>query len=362
MGAARVESVTRDFERLCAELLDHPSLQEGVAALVREVVPFEVAVQATVDPASMLDTSCQPVGMAYDAERERHFMHLEYTSDDPLSYVEVAARPERAAALRAEVDDLRQVRRYRELLEGFGVTDELRTAFVADGQCWGTLTLYRADPDAAFNADEVAFFTTVSATVARGLRRAFLRAAAEAESLDDPPGHCTISRSGQLLTTSAAAERWLDTLDASDRLPPVLAALLARLDHETEVRTTVVGPAGPLTIHATPVKGGDDDAVAVIIEKPRPIHLAPLVIAAYGLTPRESEVAEAVRHGLTTRQIARRLGIVDYTVQDHLKAIFAKVGVATRGELAWELYERHYLPPTEAGATPSPYGYFLPDA
>jgi hypothetical protein len=41
------------------------------------------------------------------------------------------------------------------------------------------------------------------------------------------------------------------------------------------------------------------------------------------------------------------------------ESIFGKVGVQTRGELANELYVRHYLPPELAGATPSPYGYFL---
>jgi hypothetical protein len=48
-------------------------------------------------------------------------------------------------------------------------------------------------------------------------------------------------------------------------------------------------------------------------------------------------------------------------VQDHLKAVFAKVGVQSRGELVAMLYLQHYEPRREAEATPSPYGWYLDD-
>jgi DNA-binding CsgD family transcriptional regulator len=359
MGRRTVPREIRGLERLCAEPLGHGELQARAGELLGAAVPFDVAIMGTVDPASMLETSCVPIGMPYDAEREAHFLHLEYTSGDPLSYVEVANRPERAAALGAEVDDLGGVRRYAELLAPLGVGDELRAMFVADGHCWGSATLYRGTDSPPFSVDEVALLAGVSDILARALRRAFLRVAATTEGLDDPPGHCTIDKNGHLLTTSVTAERWLDTLGPADQMPPVVASLLARLEHEPEARATAVGSAGPLTLHATAAKGAYDDAVAVIIERPRPIHLTPLIVAAHGLTPRETDVAEVALRGLTTRQIARHLGITDYTVQDHLKSVFAKVGVSTRGELSWELYARHYLPPAQVGAPPGPYGYFL---
>ena len=59
----------------------------------------------------------------------------------------------------------------------------------------------------------------------------------------------------------------------------------------------------------------------------------PLTAAIYGLTPREQQVAELILRGHATHRIARRLNISPYTAQEHLRHIFAKVGVASRGEL-----------------------------
>ena len=59
---------------------------------------------------------------------------------------------------------------------------------------------------------------------------------------------------------------------------------------------------------------------------------------SYGLTNREREVTRLVARGLSTRTIAARLYLSPWTVQDHLKAIFGKVGVRSRGELVARLY------------------------
>ncbi|HVQ90017.1 MAG TPA: LuxR C-terminal-related transcriptional regulator [Mycobacteriales bacterium] len=51
------------------------------------------------------------------------------------------------------------------------------------------------------------------------------------------------------------------------------------------------------------------------------------------LTPAEWQVADAVRHGLGNRQIARRRGISPDAVKFHLANTLAKLGLADRGEL-----------------------------
>ena len=62
-----------------------------------------------------------------------------------------------------------------------------------------------------------------------------------------------------------------------------------------------------------------------------------LLLAAYGLTAREREICREVIAGYSTVDIAGRLFISSNTVQDHLKSIFAKVGVRSRGELVARL-------------------------
>jgi DNA-binding NarL/FixJ family response regulator len=75
------------------------------------------------------------------------------------------------------------------------------------------------------------------------------------------------------------------------------------------------------------------------------------------VTPRESQVLQALAAGETAAQIAESLGISTLTVHSHVKSILAKLGVHSKIEavtLAW----RHGLAPTNrpgpTGSMPSP--------
>jgi DNA-binding CsgD family transcriptional regulator len=72
-------------------------------------------------------------------------------------------------------------------------------------------------------------------------------------------------------------------------------------------------------------------------------------LEAYELTPRERQTATLVLGGRSTDQIAAELCISPQTVQQHLKAIFDKIGVRSRRELVAQLFARHYAPRIEDG-------------
>ncbi|WP_137725479.1 ATP-binding protein [Prescottella subtropica] len=68
---------------------------------------------------------------------------------------------------------------------------------------------------------------------------------------------------------------------------------------------------------------------------------------ATGLTPRETEVADLVAEGLTNRAIADRLVISPRTVQGHVEHILAKLGFASRTQIAGWVVGRAGRPTAE---------------
>ena len=60
----------------------------------------------------------------------------------------------------------------------------------------------------------------------------------------------------------------------------------------------------------------------------------PAATSGLPLTTREHEIAELITHGLTNRQIAARLVIAERTVDTHVGRILAKLGCASRAQVA----------------------------
>jgi DNA-binding CsgD family transcriptional regulator len=124
-------------------------------------------------------------------------------------------------------------------------------------------------------------------------------------------------------------------------------------------RARVRTPSGTwLVLRASTLSGAGSPRIAVTIEPARAHDLAPLVADAYALTDRERAVTQLVAHGLATAAIAARLYISPWTVQDHLKSIFDKVGVSTRGELVARMFFEHYAPRLAEGAPLDQSGWF----
>jgi DNA-binding CsgD family transcriptional regulator len=348
-------------------LSDAPDLAGVLAAtddVLRVALDAQGSAWSTVDPATTLSTSCArfgeldsgPDGWALAAARERRLFELEWADEDPHTFWDLARRRVRAAALRSAMPDPRGVRRFDELLGPAGVHDELRLRLAVDHEEWATAILYRFEPR-PFTPDDVAVAAAAAPVIARAVRTALLRAVCDSPAVEDPPGSLLLGPDGDVVISSAAADALLADLPES-QVPTVLTNLASATRSRGVASLTVVAPRGVLAVHGSPAKGVDG-AVAVVVERPRPVELAPLIMRAVGLTAREREVTEALLQGTSRTRLARRLRMSEHTVGDHLRNVYRKAGVASRGELAALLYRRHYERPRSAGVPPSPYGYFL---
>jgi DNA-binding CsgD family transcriptional regulator len=104
--------------------------------------------------------------------------------------------------------------------------------------------------------------------------------------------------------------------------------------------TIFVQNHGSLT-EATPDRCAE---TVIIIEPTKPEELLPFSMTACGLSPREEELVKLVVRGLSTTRISRTLFISEHTVQNHLRSVFEKVGVRSRGELVKRLFFDNLYP------------------
>ncbi len=107
-------------------------------------------------------------------------------------------------------------------------------------------------------------------------------------------------------------------------------------------------------MYGTRLSGEESGRTAVIIHPAAPQDVAPVIALSYGLTGRECQVAMQCIQGHATREIAQALAMSPHTVQDHLKSIFDKTGVRSRGELVGQIFLDHYATRWEAPALTAP--------
>jgi DNA-binding CsgD family transcriptional regulator len=197
--------------------------------------------------------------------------------------------------------------------------------------------------------------------IADGLRRGMLLAAAEGGDAD--VGLLVLDADDGVSMANLAAGRWLDELGAGDRagarLPVVIPAVARQARAVCGATPAELRPARArvrtgsgrwLIVRGSLMGDGPESPVTVMIEPARRAEMAPLMAAAYGFTDGERRVTELVAQGLSTRQIAGRLHVSAYTVQDHLRSIFAKSGTGSRGDLVARLFlDHHAVPLTSSG-------------
>ena len=127
----------------------------------------------------------------------------------------------------------------------------------------------------------------------------------------------------------------------STRRAPAVILLTAGMDDTQILTADKLGPEGMVLKTSDPalllecmeqVRKGERWVDPEIEERTRQVK--DRASRAPSLTPRERELIELVRQGLRNRDIAAQLGVTEGTVKVYLHAIFDKLGVDNRTELA----------------------------
>jgi DNA-binding CsgD family transcriptional regulator len=357
------------------DLVDRAAAAGSVAELfgaastgLQRVVPFDGAVWLAVDPATGLPSaptwSDAPHVDGSDACQRA--WELELLIEDVNLFGGLARADTPAAGLRMATGDRPKFSaRYRELLRPSGIADELRGVLRSDGSPWAYLVLFREAGRPAFNPLEVDLVASLSGPLAAAVRD-HSRAGSRASGGESPgPGLMLFAPDGELISVNDDALAWLEEITWLDqlpanykaepsfgvRLPPVVAGTLARAravaqdqDHRP-ARTRIHSRTGRwLVCHASCLRdvNGTIGNTALVIESAKASEIAPIIVQAYQLSAREQQITELISQGATTSEIAGRLHLSTHTVRDHIKAIFEKVGVSSRGELVAKLFAEHY--------------------
>jgi DNA-binding CsgD family transcriptional regulator len=359
-----LQNLTRAIVELCRSGLQPPELWERVLPRLRRVVPFDAAFWSTVDPATLLFT--QPQQQEIPASTIPYFVSNEFIDDDVNKWTTLARdRVGVRTLVEATAGDPDTSPRYRDIFRPLGLGDELRAVFRSGGMCWGYMCVHR-EVGAPFSREEVLFVQGIASHVGEGIRAGHLIASIETSSPASEPGLVVIEPHGAVLSMTAAGARWLAELGHPDMertgLPLEFRALAATLQRHDAARADLPGlrvrtRAGRWAVlHASRLPTQGAETIAIIIAEPSPGELAPILMVAYGLTKQEQKVTTLVCRGASTREIAVRLRITANTVQDHLKSIFDKTGVRSRGELVATIFKEQYLPRAKGGRPIRPSG------
>jgi DNA-binding CsgD family transcriptional regulator len=358
----------RDVLRAAHEGVDWVTMVDLLAAAIGKAVPFGFHCWGPIDPATLLFTGAtarEATSPTQISEGLELLPHLEYGIPDVIQWAFLARTPSPVGILsRATHGNPELSPRYQQLLRPHGLERELRVSLVSDGGCWGAMGLYRGPGQPDFDDAEADFLASLSAPIADGFRRALLVTTQLPDELPDGPGLVVLDHRGQVESVTAAALRWIEELvepPHQSPLPMVVGAVAARArragedgdNADASARARASTRSGRwLVVHAMRMHGGGEGRIAVIIEPAHPHELAPLIVAAYGLSDRERHVTQLVLQGAATDQIARRLHISPLTVQDHLKQIFDKTGVRSRRELVTKICFDHYWPAVSEVVSP----------
>lgn len=361
MGERRRNRARERLDLLAEGSLDAEEARREAIEVLRGAVGFERWCWPLTDPLSGL--SLGGIGEVDFWAKLPRLLALE-THGDLTGKPQLVVGRQAAVALSAATGgDLARSRRWRECLDPYGIGDELMAACRDRNGCWASVELMRDAGDAPFDERDALLLHELAPTLGRLVRRS-LRQGWGAGGPGTPRPPVTLILDAGLRTvgwTAPLGERLaglplIDAEGGGEPLPTAVYEIAARSlappGTAVELPNRVRVPTGEgdwAVIEGAPLRGEEAGRVAITVRDAGAGEILDLLCRAHDLSARERQLTELLCAGLATKQLAEALWISSYTVQDHLKSIFAKTGVRSRRELVARLTGR----PTPEPSAPS---------
>jgi len=328
--------------------LDDRDLRRQILTVLGEVVPFDSFAWLLTDPVTMVGAA--PLAEVPRVSELPDLIKAKYAT--PVNRWTVLLRQDSPAGLLcgATGGELARSRVWREVMSRYGVSDVASAVFADQYGCWGFLDLWRDGSRGPFDTADADFLVALTAPLARALRlcqaRTFIKPAA-VHRYDTGPVVLTLDDGLRITSRTAASQAWLDVLlppgPSEQAVPASVYNVAAQLlsaeegidDHPAVTRTHLAGGFW-LTLRAARLSAQHDSpapaggTIVVTIEEASPADRLDLFGRAFGFTARERELLSLLAVGSDTRALARQMSLSEHTIQDHLKAIFAKTGSRDR--------------------------------
>lgn len=333
-----------DVRQAVRDAEDPIAVHRAAAERLAGAVPYDRWCGLVVDPATVMVTG------GYHEEGlppESIPRLLEVDCVDQVNTLPALARATGVSTIhRATGDAPEKSLRYTDVLAPSGLGRELRAVLRERTVVWGGLVLLRETSAPDFTDAELRLVAEAGEEIGRAIRRTLLLSELRHRDAPDVPG-MVLFDADEVAVVSESARRWFadieDGLVPGTGLPYVVVSLVAQARQSPRPVQARLRTRGGrwITLHAERL---DDRRVSVVVEPTRPYELASVICDAYGLTQRERDVARLVVNGCSNKEIAETLWLSQWTVQDHVKKVYDKLGVHSRSELVSRLFFDQYVP------------------
>lgn len=314
-----------------------------VAALIQRVVPHDISGWMTLDPDTLLSSGS--LEAQKPAELDRALWRNELLQDGDVNKLADLARRSSPVTALSDLDARASAEspRVQQILRPAGIGDGLQVMLRAHGSTWGHAGIYRELGARGFDPDERAFLSVLADDIAEGLRRSLSRRPDPGDAVLIP-GVVAFDAQGGIASATADASRAM-TLMPGDAISTLYAVAIGAGRRDSASARVRLTDGRWLLLHGGRMHGAEKDSPQVtvsLIPAPR-AELTSLLLRLHALSARQREVAELLISGPRTGEIAAHLHISPHTLRDHVKAIFAKLGVKGRPELTAMV--EHYISP-----------------